>query len=95
MPVHALASRLGSYVQAYTLYSSYRPFGTTAILGGWDSEGELEVDGQVGKGPKVAAGGKAQDAKAGGPGLFMIEPSGLYWVRLSFSSSFECKLPIS
>ncbi|KAL4930586.1 proteasome core particle subunit alpha 7 [Aspergillus undulatus] len=63
--VSALANRLGSYVQAYTLYSSVRPFGVTSIVGGWDSEAELAVDGQ--------------GAKSGGPGLYMIEPSGLYW----------------
>ncbi|KAI9800594.1 MAG: putative proteasome subunit alpha type-7 [Piccolia ochrophora] len=79
IPTSALASRLGSYVQAYTLYSSVRPFGVTAIVGGWDSEVELPVDGQVGSGPKVGAGGKVQGAKNGGPGLYMIEPSGLYW----------------
>lgn len=49
-------------------------------MGGWDSEAELSVDGQVGTGPSVGAGGKAKDLKAGGPGLYMIEPSGLYWV---------------
>lgn len=80
IPSAALASRLGSYVQAYTLYSSVRPFGVTAIVGGWDSEAELPVDGQVGSGPSVGSGGKVQGAKAGGPGLYMIEPSGLYWV---------------
>jgi 20S proteasome subunit alpha 7 len=80
IPIAALASRLGSYVQAYTLYSSVRPFGMTAIVGGWDSEGELGVDGQVGTGPKVGGGGKVKGKKAGGLGLYMIEPSGLYWV---------------
>ncbi len=80
IPTAALASRLGSYVQAYTLYSSVRPFGVTAIVGGWDSEAELPVDGQVGSGPSVGSGGKVKGAKAGGPGLYMIEPSGLYWV---------------
>lgn len=80
IPIAALASRLGSYVQAYTLYSSVRPFGMTAIVGGWDSEGELGVDGQVGTGPKVGGGGKVKGEKAGGLGLYMIEPSGLYWV---------------
>ncbi|MCJ1380971.1 hypothetical protein MMC17_004080 [Xylographa soralifera] len=79
IPIAALASRLGGYVQAYTLYSSVRPFGITAIVGGWDSESELPVDGQVGSGPKVGSGGKVEGAKAGGPGLYMIEPSGLYW----------------
>ncbi|QGA15704.1 hypothetical protein EYB26_003364 [Talaromyces marneffei] len=79
IPTSALANRLGGYVQAYTLYSSVRPFGVTSIVGGWDSEAELSVDGQVGSGPRVGAGGKAKDLKAGGPGLYMIEPSGLYW----------------
>ncbi|EER36721.1 proteasome component [Histoplasma capsulatum H143] len=76
---HVLASRLGGYAQAYTLYSSVRPFGVTSIIGGWDSELELPVDGEVGAGPKSGAGGKVASAKAGGPGLYMIEPSGLYW----------------
>ncbi|EAU31667.1 proteasome component C1 [Aspergillus terreus NIH2624] len=80
IPVSALSNRLGSYVQAYTLYSSVRPFGITAIIGGWDSEAELAVDGQVGSGPTSGAGGKVEGAKSGGPGLYMIEPSGLYWV---------------
>lgn len=73
---------MGGYVQAYTLYSSVRPFGVTAILGGWDSEAELGVDGQVGSGPDTGAGGKLEDEAVtkGGPGLYMIEPSGLYWV---------------
>mgnify|MGYP001658342195 FL=1 len=68
-------------MQAYTLYSSVRPFGVTAIVGGWDTEAELAVDGQVGNGPQSGSGGKVPGAKAGGPGLYMIEPSGLYWVR--------------
>ncbi|KAJ5626031.1 Proteasome A-type subunit [Penicillium lagena] len=79
IPIAALANRLGGYVQAYTLYSSVRPFGVTSIVGGWDSEAELAVDGQVGTGPKSGSGGKVEGAKAGGPGLYMIEPSGLYW----------------
>lgn len=70
---------MGGYLQAYTLYSSVRPFGITAIIGGWDSEKELPVDGEVGDGPSVGAGGKSTDKKYGGPGLYMIEPSGLYW----------------
>ena len=80
IPTAALASRLGGYVQAYTLYSSVRPFGITAIVGGWDSEAEVAVDGQVGTGPKSGSGGKVEDVKVGGPSLYMIEPSGLYWV---------------
>jgi 20S proteasome subunit alpha 7 len=70
---------MGGYLQAYTLYSSVRPFGITAIVAGWDSELELPVDGQVGNGPSTGAGGKAEGKKYGGPGLYMIEPSGLYW----------------
>lgn len=79
IPVSSLANRMGSYVQAYTLYSSVRPFGITAIVGGWDSELEVPVDAQVGSGPSVGSGGKAPNAKEGGPYLYMIEPSGLYW----------------
>ncbi|KAJ4344400.1 putative proteasome subunit alpha type-7 [Didymosphaeria variabile] len=79
IPTSSLADRMGSYVQAYTLYSSVRPFGVTAIIGGWDSEAELPVDGQVGAGPGVGSGGKKDGAKHGGPYLYMIEPSGLYW----------------
>ncbi|EHL03228.1 putative proteasome subunit alpha type-3 [Glarea lozoyensis 74030] len=63
---------MGGYLQAYTLYSSVRPFGITGIVAGWDSELELPVDGQVGSGPKIGSGGKVE-------GLFMIEPSGQYW----------------
>jgi len=74
-----LASRMGGYLQAYTLYSSVRPFGITAIVAGWDSELELPVDGQVGSGPSIGAGGKVEGKKHGGPALYMIEPSGLYW----------------
>ena len=78
----ALAGRLGGYVQAYTLYSSVRPFGVSAIMGGWDAEEELPVDGQVGEGPTSGAGGKNHEGlRRGGPGLYMIEPSGLYWVH--------------
>lgn len=74
-----LASRMGGYLQAYTLYSSVRPFGITAIVAGFDSELELPVDGQVGSGPSIGSGGKIEGKKYGGPGLYMIEPSGLYW----------------
>ena len=38
-PLKALADRLGLYVQAYTLYSSVRPFGIGTILGTVDKEG--------------------------------------------------------
>ena len=79
IPTADLASRMGGYLQAYTLYQSVRPFGITAIVGGYDSELELPVDGEVGSGPKCGAGGKAEGKKHGGPSLYMIEPSGLYW----------------
>lgn len=52
----ALAERLGLYVQAYTLYSSVRPFGCSAILGAVDKEG---------------------------PALYVVEPSGIYYVSAS------------
>jgi 20S proteasome subunit alpha 7 len=77
---------MGSYVQVFTLYNSVRPFGVTSIIGGWDSEVELPVDGQVGSGPSVGSGGKKEGAKLGGPYLYMIEPSGLYWVRVTGTS---------
>lgn len=86
IPMSALASRLGGYVQAYTLYSSVRPFGVTAIMGGFDLEAELPVDGQVGVGPTSGSGGiitedkNGEKIRRGGPGLYMIEPSGLFWV---------------
>ena len=41
----------------------------------------MGVDGEVGNGPSVGAGGKASGTKASGPRLYMVEPSGLYWVR--------------
>jgi len=74
-----MASRMGSYLQAYTMYNSVRPFGITAIVAGMDSEEELPVDGEVGSGPSTGAGGKVQGETYGGPGLYMIEPSGIYW----------------
>jgi 20S proteasome subunit alpha 7 len=74
-----LASRMGGYMQAYTLYQSVRPFGITAIIGGYDPSEDLPVDGEVGRGPSCGAGGRVEGKKHGGPGLYMIEPSGLYW----------------
>jgi 20S proteasome subunit alpha 7 len=83
IPTSTLAGRMGSYVQAYTMYSSVRPFGIIGIIGGWDSEAEVAVDGQVGSGPSTGSGGKTKGGKHGGPYLYMIEPSGSYWVRVS------------
>ncbi|KAG6832946.1 hypothetical protein H0H92_004830 [Tricholoma furcatifolium] len=38
-PLKTIADRLGQYVQAYTLYSSVRPFGISTILGAVDKDG--------------------------------------------------------
>jgi len=38
-PLQNIADRLGLYVQAYTLYSSVRPFGISTILGAVDENG--------------------------------------------------------
>ena len=89
IPTSSLADRLGSYVQMFTLYQSVRPFGITAIIAGWDSEGDLKVDGQVGSGPKTGGGSKVGGTPSGGPGLYMIEPSGLFWVGFTLSSSYS------
>ncbi|CAK5275735.1 unnamed protein product [Mycena citricolor] len=35
----SLADRMGQFVQMYTLYSSVRPFGVSALLGGVDKDG--------------------------------------------------------
>ncbi|KZW04286.1 20S proteasome subunit [Exidia glandulosa HHB12029] len=40
-PLKAIADRLGLYVQAYTLYSSVRPFGISSILGAVDKDGPI------------------------------------------------------
>ncbi len=67
-----LAERLALYLQAYTLYSSVRPFGLSVVLAGWDS-------------PVSTAGSDTiVERKAEGkPALYMIEPSGTYCVRPS------------
>jgi len=39
--LQALADRVGLYVQAYTLYSSVRPFGISALLGSVDKTGPV------------------------------------------------------
>jgi len=39
--LQALADRVGQYVQAYTLYSSVRPFGISAVLGAVDKNGPV------------------------------------------------------
>jgi 20S proteasome subunit alpha 7 len=39
IPGKTIADRVGQYVQVYTLYSSVRPFGSSAIIGTVDKEG--------------------------------------------------------
>ena len=53
LALQAIADRLAQYVQAYTLYSSVRPYGVSTILGIFDKNG---------------------------PELYVIEPSGVYYV---------------
>ena len=31
-----LSERVGLYIHAFTLYGSYRPFGSSVIIAGWD-----------------------------------------------------------
>jgi hypothetical protein len=56
--LQTIADRLGLYVQAYTLYSSVRPFGISTILGAVDKDG---------------------------PSLYVVEPSGVFFVCLTSS----------
>jgi len=79
IPGSSLADRMGAYVQLYTVTNAVRPFGISALIAGWDSELDLPVDGQVGSGPSVGAGGKKENIKRGGPFLYMVEPSGTFW----------------
>lgn len=72
-------------MQAYTLYSGARPFGITAIVSGWDSEVETPLVSEQGHTPKSTSAGKVEGLKTGGPGLYMIEPSGSYWVSLFYT----------
>lgn len=36
MPINVLAERLAMKAQMSTIYASYRPFGTSVIIGGFD-----------------------------------------------------------
>jgi 20S proteasome subunit alpha 7 len=65
-----LAERVALYFQAYTLYSSVRPFGLSAILAGWDSPISTTGSDTV-----------VERREEGKPQLYMIEPSGTFWVR--------------
>ena len=66
--VQALSDRLSLYVQAYTLYSSVRPFGCSTILGGVDKYG---------------------------PSIYVIEPSGVFYVRNGCHFTRFLHLPIT
>lgn len=60
------------YFQAYTLYSSVRPFGLSALVAGWDAPASVEgTDELVERRPE------------GKPALYMVEPSGTFWVSFS------------
>lgn len=71
-----LAERLSLYFQAYTLYSSVRPFGLSAILAGWDSPISTEGSDTI-----------VERRSEGKPQLYMIEPSGEFCVRRFFPSA--------
>jgi 20S proteasome subunit alpha 7 len=70
MKLQHLSERLAMYFQAYTLYSSVRPFGLSAIVAGWDSH------------PDDKMGLKSQ----GKPALYVVEPSGVFNVSSHISS---------
>lgn len=69
IPTTTLADRLGAYVQAYTLYSSVRPFGSSAIIGGVDNNTDksylylIEPSGQYWAYKGVSSGKGRQVAK--------------------------------
>lgn len=67
VPTKILAERLALYFQAYTLYSSVRPFGLSAVLAGWDSPIST-----------VGSDTVVERKQEGKPALYMIEPSGTY-----------------
>jgi len=43
VPLAQLTQRVSSYMHAYTLYSSVRPFGATAMLGSWSQDKGAEL----------------------------------------------------
>ncbi|CEQ41229.1 SPOSA6832_02915 [Sporobolomyces salmonicolor] len=65
-----LAERLAMYFQAYTLYSSVRPFGLSALVAGWDAPAAVEGSDTL-----------VERRSEGKPALYMVEPSGTFWVR--------------
>ena len=43
MPLPQLTQRVSGYMHAYTLYSSVRPFGATAMMGSWSEDRGAEL----------------------------------------------------
>ncbi|GAA6060344.1 hypothetical protein JCM10212_004528, partial [Sporobolomyces blumeae] len=68
IPMKILAERLALYCQAYTLYSSVRPFGLSALLAGWDAPSVVEGTDEL-----------VEKRELGKPSLYMVEPSGQFW----------------
>eukprot|EP00088_Acartia_fossae_P022074 TRINITY_DN23368_c2_g1_i1.p1 TRINITY_DN23368_c2_g1~~TRINITY_DN23368_c2_g1_i1.p1 ORF type:complete len:257 (+),score=69.83 TRINITY_DN23368_c2_g1_i1:34-804(+) len=64
IPLDYLNQRVSTYMHAYTLYSSIRPFGTTVMLGSWDKQQGAQLYSMgpngVGYGYWGAAAGKAK-----------------------------------
>ena len=71
-----LAERLALYFQAYTLYSSVRPFGLSALVAGWDAPASVEGTDEL-----------VERRSEGKPALYMVEPSGTFWASSSHSPS--------
>jgi len=66
IPLPHLVSRVSSYMHAYTLYSSIRPFGSTIMLGTWSKEAGAQLyciePSGTGYGYWGCAAGKAKSA---------------------------------
>jgi len=64
IPLSQLTQRVSSYMHAYTLYSSIRPFGATIMLGTWGKQGGAQLmciePSGVGYGYWGCAAGKAK-----------------------------------
>jgi len=64
IPLPYLNQRVSTYMHAYTLYSSIRPFGATIMLGSWDKQAGAQLYSMgpsgVGYGYWGAAAGKAK-----------------------------------
>merc|ERR1712013_875254 len=66
IPLPHLTQRVSAYMHAYTLYSSIRPFGATAMLGSWSKEAGAQLyciePSGTGYGYWGCAAGKAKSA---------------------------------